>query len=421
MTVPGVARAQAPSHFTAHHLVQFEKGTDQDRQQLSVIPVASTVDVKPFEIAREDLNDDGSNELIIRSASDCGSNGCPTWVFEDRRGSAVAIRMWMPTLPRLAVTNEKVGAYRALAPLDDHGEIVVDEKPGPGFGKQIVYRMPVPSAAASTRPGILNPEACAGDSTCTEVPSFVAIITDFRLDLVRGSRVITATVRFVNKLDRTLVLGYVQGSGIVTDEQGNRYRALESTAVRGIGEIVAEQPNPKFHLGPGEINDTRFEFTLENENRALGTQYTVDLTVGELAPTPSEALVRLFGRDDPDVNAGGPHQWRVDKQDRLHFSGFTDAGISRSLRSTSTPAGAKLAGAYMPNQGGPSMFERLTFTSANEVTIDDGIAREVGTYVIEGRNVIITFRDGHRWVFTIDGKGCLIGDVVTIQAGLCRQ
>jgi hypothetical protein len=42
----------------------------------------------------------------------------------------------------LAVTNEKIGIYRALAIADDKGGIVIGDMRGtPMFGKQLVYPM----------------------------------------------------------------------------------------------------------------------------------------------------------------------------------------------------------------------------------------------------------------------------------------
>jgi hypothetical protein len=414
-SAPPVVEGQPPSHFTVHHLIQFETGTDRDREELSAIPMARVIFVvtKSFEIAREDLNDDGTKEIIIRSRSGCTSSGCQTWVLENQRGRAVFILggLGYYMLPRLAVTNEKVGSYRALAPLDDHGEIVMDEKPGPRFGKQIVYAPAVPRARAaySAPPKILIREACLGDPNCTEVPAFFAIVTDFRLNLVRDTRVITATVRLGNKQDRTMLMGYVMGSGMVVDERGNRYSVLGPRDVRVIGEYSmpamrldgAEQMGPRFSLDPGGLRDVRFEFALQPGNQDFGTRYTIDLTMREI-----EAVTF--------------NEWQLGKEFHLHFSGFTDSGITPSAPSTSTPAEAKLAGAYM-SKGGPSMLERLTFTSDSSVKIEDGIATRMGTYVIQGRKVTVTWGPGDSWVFTIDGKGCLVGDVVSMEATLCRQ
>ena len=104
--------------------------------------------------------------------------------------------------------------------------------------QQLVLRMepppatqaaPPPSAPSAARaapaagpsPSGTIPSACAGIPNCAEVPSFVAVVTDFRVSkggAYLRDRILTATVRFTNKTDRTLVLGYVQNSGVVLDD-----------------------------------------------------------------------------------------------------------------------------------------------------------------------------------------------------------
>ena len=66
-------------------------------------------------------------------------------VLENRAGKAVTLlenqRMDRP----LAVTNEQIGQYRALATVDDKGVILSDDQPRtPMVGKQQVYAMNVP-------------------------------------------------------------------------------------------------------------------------------------------------------------------------------------------------------------------------------------------------------------------------------------
>src|SRR5689334_10105138 len=116
MAIAGIARAQAPSHFTVHHRVQFAPGTERDRQLLKAIPDAQGFVEGSFEIAREDLNDDGRKEVILvaTDALSCGSHGCSTVVLEDRGGTATETGSFIAST-NLAVTNEKLGSYRARA------------------------------------------------------------------------------------------------------------------------------------------------------------------------------------------------------------------------------------------------------------------------------------------------------------------
>src|SRR5262245_4162768 len=82
------------------------------------------------------------------------------------------------------------------------------------------------------------PLTCGGLTTCYEAQTFLAAITDFRA-IVQGTnnKTLTARISFRNKTNRPLILGYVQGSGVGTDDRGNRYVPYGPQAVRGIGEI----------------------------------------------------------------------------------------------------------------------------------------------------------------------------------------
>jgi hypothetical protein len=339
--VPHEARAQAPIHFTANHAIHFAAGTDQDRRAWSAIPSARDIVAEQFEIAREDLNDDGSKEVILMAASSggCGSEGCSVVVLENRAGRATAILDMILHAP-LAVASEKVGQYRALAAVDDKGVILSGDQRGtPMFGKQMVYAMKVSETAQAAPPPAPRTNAqtssmCVGRPNCAEVPTFVAIVSDFRLSSDGGGRVITATVRFMNKMNRALVVGYVQGSGLAVDDQGNRYGLSGSNAVRGIGEIVGDRLDPKFSLSPGERSDARFEFTFRPGREILGTKYEIDFTFREIDPVSG-------------------NQWRLGKEYALHFRGFTDAGVvptapaepARSATATPSIAAAPVAAA----------------------------------------------------------------------------
>ena len=71
----------------------------------------------------------------------CGSGGCATSVLE-RRGSKDVTIFSQNLYDSLAVTNEKIGGYAALAIIDDKGKIAIDGKEGtPMHGKQMVYPM----------------------------------------------------------------------------------------------------------------------------------------------------------------------------------------------------------------------------------------------------------------------------------------
>jgi hypothetical protein len=94
--------------------------------------------------------------------------------------------------------------------------------------------------------------------------------------------VLTTTLRFRNKLNRPLVLGYVLGSGGATDDRGNRY-VVKDSDVRGIGLIVPQRADDKFVVSPGQTADARF--TLVWSGQAIfGNTFDLDLTVREIVP-----------------------------------------------------------------------------------------------------------------------------------------
>lgn len=130
-----------------------------------------------------------------------------------------------------------------------------------------------------------QPPSCAATSPCQEVPSFTAQITDFRTSVNGRSKVITTTIRFTNRLNRPLILGYVEGSGVATDDQGNRYVLYGDNAIRAMGIISRNGLDPKFELAPGQWADARYELFWNPSSRDIyGLRFDLDLTVRELNP-----------------------------------------------------------------------------------------------------------------------------------------
>jgi hypothetical protein len=222
--------------------------------------------------------------------------------------------------------------------------------------------MSLVSTAASAQ---ANP--CQRRTDCADVATFTASVTDFRTSQQdRGTRLLTTTVRFQNKTTRPLILGYVQNSGIATDDQGNRFVVYGKSAVRGIGEISSSF-DPKFVLQPGEASDARFEyvFRMPNANTILGTKYDVELAVREINPV-----------------AG--NQFRLGREHAIQFRGFgpgwTPGGAVASQPSTETVTQAANAStpALLPPEvdfcagktrcygAGPFIAEVAQFTTSTE-------------------------------------------------------
>lgn len=136
----------------------------------------------------------------------------------------------------------------------------------------------LPSSAQSTSP-------CADrTTTCADVGSFVATVTDFRTSTQSYYKVATVTVRIENRSTRPLRLAYLAGSGVATDDQGNRYVVTGNNAVRGIGQASGNQVDPKFALAPGESSDARFELMWRPARTTdlVGTVFDVDLALREV-------------------------------------------------------------------------------------------------------------------------------------------
>jgi hypothetical protein len=174
-----------------------------------------------------------------------------------------------------------------------------------------------------------NTDPCTGQSHCAAVTSFVATVSDFRNSTSGRTRIITATVRFLNRTNHPLILGYVQNSGIATDDQGNRYVVYGSNSVRGIGEITSSRFDPKFTLQPGETSDARFELVWSpSRNEIFGTRFELEFAVREIDP--------LAG-----------NQYRLGREHALRFTGFSDATIAEAAGAASSPSGS---GATTPPQ-----------------------------------------------------------------------
>jgi hypothetical protein len=161
---------------------------------------------------------------------------------------------------------------------------------------------------------------CASQTSCAEVTAFVAAVTDFRQSLSGYDHVVSTTVRFTNKTNRPLILGYVQGSGVVTDDQGIRYAMYEPGGVRAIGIVTGNTFDSKFTLQPGESSDARFEFGWRPTRGAIyGTIFTIDLGIREI---------------DLVIN----NQYRLGREHSLHYSGFGAKAVAAAPPAPAPPS-----------------------------------------------------------------------------------
>jgi hypothetical protein len=137
------------------------------------------------------------------------------------------------------------------------------------------------SAQAPAAPAAQAPAICGNQPLCYEAPDFAATITDFRTS--SQGRIIDVAVRFTNKTNQLLFLGYTNGSGIATDERGNRYVVWGGNGVRGMGLVNGQSVgDPKFQINPGAYGDTRFELALQGYPQVIGFTFELDLSVNEI-------------------------------------------------------------------------------------------------------------------------------------------
>jgi hypothetical protein len=212
---------------------------------------------------------------------------------------------------------------------------------------------------------------CTRAENCVRVTTFDAAVTDFRTSPGEyGGRLITATVRFTNRTERPLILGYVAGSGVSLDNLGNRFVVTGTEAVRGIGEIRGSNFDSKFTLRPGESSDARFELAFRPATRGiiLGTSYDLDLTVRQIDPL-----------------AGG--QFRLGREHSLHFRGF--GSEAPAVASGVAPAPAPMTAPPPVERGVPLEANQC---AGRERCYDAGsFIAEVGQFTagVEGRHHVL--------------------------------
>lgn len=175
-------------------------------------------------------------------------------------------------------------------------------------------------------------QSCSPQQLCSEVATFAASVTDFRTSVSGAYRLATATVRVRNKTDRPLALGYVQGSGVVIDELGNRYGidTRNANTVRAIGIITPSTFDPKFTLQPGESSDARFQFSWYAGKNVIGTTFQMEVTLREI---------------DPTVGA----QMKLGREHVMQFRPLTDGALTARAETAAPDAGA--ATSTMPAPG----------------------------------------------------------------------
>jgi hypothetical protein len=126
------------------------------------------------------------------------------------------------------------------------------------------------------------PQICGNQPLCYESADFAATITHFRTSVVNNYHVIDVTMRFQNKTQQQLILGYVVSSGIATDDRGNRSIVGGANGYHGIGLVAGSNFDPKFVVRPAGFGDAQFELVLQGWPQVIGFTYALDLSVAEI-------------------------------------------------------------------------------------------------------------------------------------------
>jgi hypothetical protein len=135
---------------------------------------------------------------------------------------------------------------------------------------------------AAPAAGTAQNSFCGNQALCYEANDFAATITDFRTSTQGGYKVIDVIVRFQNKTNQPLALGYLAGSGTALDDRGNRYIVYGGNGFRGIGQVYGNNFDPKFSLRPGGFGDAQFELMWAPGQTVYGLTFELNLTVDEI-------------------------------------------------------------------------------------------------------------------------------------------
>ncbi len=227
------------------------------------------------------------------------------------RHSNLRIILWLAVLAALIATF----AQTTLAQIMDSSTAAQAPAAQAPATAQAAANGQAPSAAEP-------PQICGNQQLCQETADFAATITAFRTSTNASNyKIIDTTVRIQNKTNQQLVLGYVNQSGLATDDRGNRSVPWGPNAYRGIGLVAGANFDPKFTVRPGGWADAQFELVLQGWPPVIGFNYILDLTVAE-------------------INTFEGNQHTLGSEFPLHFQGLANgAGAASPMFAPGSAAG----------------------------------------------------------------------------------
>jgi hypothetical protein len=160
-------------------------------------------------------------------------------------------------------------------------------------------------ALALSAPALAQADPCEGKALCENPGPFVAEIVQASPSMHGNNHHVRVVVRVRNTGTEPLVLGYVQNSGVMEDELGNRYIVdwRYRDHVNGIGQVTRNQADARFVLAPGAArNFTVIYQRYTGRSPQIARSYAPALTLALLQPlsqtqvrTVSEYTLNYFG------------------------------------------------------------------------------------------------------------------------------
>jgi hypothetical protein len=169
-----------------------------------------------------------------------------------------------------------------------------------------------PDPNAAQQAPAAPPQICGNTAYCYESNDFAATITSFRITTDAAKRqILDLSIRFQNKTNQQLVLGYVNASGNASDDRGNRLVPWGPNASRGLGLVYGATFDPKFVVRPAGFGDAQLEFYPQGYPQVVGFTYTLDLSIAE-------------------INTFEGNQHTLGEEFPLHFQGLRNGSASVS-------------------------------------------------------------------------------------------
>lgn len=198
-----------------------------------------------------------------------------------------------------------------------------------------------------------QPMICGNNSLCQETQDFAATVTNFRVSTnAYKARILDMTIRFQNKTNQELILGYVSQSGTATDDRGNRSVPWGPNAYLGIGLVAGNNFDPRFVLRPGGWGDAQFEYVQQGYPQLIGFVFSLDFAISE-------------------INSYEGNQHTLGGEFPLHYDGLRSGIASSSpIFNAGTGGGASnsLSGAVSNPCGTAGSLAQGNGTAANAVS-----------------------------------------------------